>query len=428
MTAESVVIGAGLAGLTAALRLTEHGHHVVIVARGVGATHLAPATVDVLGYVGRERVDSPAASLQPLLERAPDHPYRRVTRERLDAALTWFGTRVAQLGYEGSFAGNLLLPTAIGVAKPSALAPRTMSGGDLRAGGRFVFLGFRGFKDFHPSLIADNLVRANLPIAVAARALELTLPADRLGDLGGRRLAERFDSSHYSDWLVDSLARKIDADERVGVPAVLGLRRAEETWRELESRLERRVFEVPTLPPSIPGMRLYESLTAALRSARVRMVLGVSAVGATVRGGVIDAVRVTNASGTVSYPAQSVVLASGGLASGGLLVDSRGATRETIFDLPLIGVPGTPGVRFAPGYFDDQPLAASGVGVDEQMRPVAGDGSPVYGNLHAAGAIIGGAVPWKEKSGTGISVATGYAAAEAIGAASATPTVAEPVG
>ena len=38
----------------------------------------------------------------------------------------------------------------------------------------------------------------------------------------------------------------------------------------------------------------------------------------------------------------------------------------------------------------------------------------MYANLHAAGAILGGAIPWKEKSGTGISVATGYAAAEAI--------------
>ena len=38
----------------------------------------------------------------------------------------------------------------------------------------------------------------------------------------------------------------------------------------------------------------------------------------------------------------------------------------------------------------------------------------MYANLYAAGAIIGGAVPWREKSGTGISIVTGYAAAEAI--------------
>jgi glycerol-3-phosphate dehydrogenase subunit B len=48
------------------------------------------------------------------------------------------------------------------------------------------------------------------------------------------------------------------------------------------------------------------------------------------------------------------------------------------------------------------------------MRPIDRSGRPVYSNLHAVGAILGGAVPWKEKSGTGISVVTGYAAAEAI--------------
>ncbi|HEV3274049.1 MAG TPA: FAD-binding protein, partial [Candidatus Dormibacteraeota bacterium] len=108
------------------------------------------------------------------------------------------------------------------------------------------------------------------------------------------------------------------------------------------------------------------------------------------------------------------VLASGGFASGGLELDSFGATHETVFDLPLIGVPDTGRVRFAPAYFDAQPLSAAGVGIDDLLRPVDAKGHPVYANLHAAGAILGGAVPWKEKSGTGISVATGYAAAGAI--------------
>src|ERR1700730_9773497 len=109
MTTQSVVIGAGLAGLTAALRLTEHGHQVVVVARGAGATHLAPATVDVLGYVGGERVDSPAASFDQLFARSPDHPYQRVTLAQLEAALSWFSERVATLGYAGGLAENLLL-------------------------------------------------------------------------------------------------------------------------------------------------------------------------------------------------------------------------------------------------------------------------------------------------------------------------------
>jgi glycerol-3-phosphate dehydrogenase subunit B len=49
---DALVIGAGLAGLSAAARLAEGGAKVMLIAKGVGATHLAPATIDVLGYAG----------------------------------------------------------------------------------------------------------------------------------------------------------------------------------------------------------------------------------------------------------------------------------------------------------------------------------------------------------------------------------------
>ena len=38
----------------------------------------------------------------------------------------------------------------------------------------------------------------------------------------------------------------------------------------------------------------------------------------------------------------------------------------------------------------------------------------MHPNVHAAGAVIGGARPWQEKSGDGISLSTGYLAAEVI--------------
>ena len=38
----------------------------------------------------------------------------------------------------------------------------------------------------------------------------------------------------------------------------------------------------------------------------------------------------------------------------------------------------------------------------------------MYENLHAAGATLGGAEPWREKSGEGISLGTGFKVAEEV--------------
>jgi len=38
----------------------------------------------------------------------------------------------------------------------------------------------------------------------------------------------------------------------------------------------------------------------------------------------------------------------------------------------------------------------------------------VWSNLWAAGAIVAGALPWREKSGEGLAIAGGYRAASAI--------------
>ena len=58
-----VVIGAGLAGLTAAVRLAEGGARVLVLAKGVGATHLSPGTIDLIGYASLRR--GPARALAP---------------------------------------------------------------------------------------------------------------------------------------------------------------------------------------------------------------------------------------------------------------------------------------------------------------------------------------------------------------------------
>jgi glycerol-3-phosphate dehydrogenase subunit B len=53
-------------------------------------------------------------------------------------------------------------------------------------------------------------------------------------------------------------------------------------------------------------------------------------------------------------------------------------------------------------------MARAGLTTEGSLRPVDPAGAPVYDNLYAAGAMLAGAEPWREKSGDGISLSTGY--------------------
>jgi glycerol-3-phosphate dehydrogenase subunit B len=416
-----IVVGAGVSGLTAALRLAGRGRSVLVLAKGVGATHLAPPTIDVLGYSdGGEAVESPRRGLAGLVEVTPDHPYARVGMEKVAAALDWWKTALPELRYTGGLGANLLLPTAVGAAKPTALGPATMAGGDLRSGGRIAIVGLRGLRDFHAHYVADNLGHAARARGadVVVRALELRPKLDGERDIGALGFALRFDRPEFRDEIVAQLRTLLAPGERAGLPAVLGLRDGGRVHRELEERLGTTVFEIPLLPPSVPGMRLFEVLKDALRRAGGRLVLGDRVIGAESNGRRLEAVVAETAARRVAYRARSFVLATGGFASGGLELDSAGTVRETVLGLPVAGVPPAGEARFRPGYFDRHPLARAGLEVDERMRPLGPEG-PVYDNVHAAGATVAGAEPWREASGNGVSVATGFAAAEAIVAGAA---------
>jgi glycerol-3-phosphate dehydrogenase subunit B len=193
-------------------------------------------------------------------------------------------------------------------------------------------------------------------------------------------------------------------DQRVAFPAVLGF--DVEAWREMADRLGRPVFEVPTLPPSVPGMRVARVLRDRLRRAGGRVVLNNVVIGAERSGGRVTSLRVRVGLREVTQRADWVVLATGGFASGGLELDSRWKATEVALGLPVAGVPADH--RFTPSYFDDHPMGRAGVVVGRDLR------APGLENVLVVGATLAGAQPWKEKSGDGISLATGYHAAEQI--------------
>jgi glycerol-3-phosphate dehydrogenase subunit B len=376
-----VVVGTGLAGLTAAVRLAEGGARVLVLAQGVGATHLSAGTIDILGYAP-ERVERPAEALRALVDAQPGHPYALVGADAVPAAVEWFKARIAAgplapYAYTGSVEENLLLPTAAGVPRPSAVVPETMAGGDLRRDAAVCIVGFRALKDFYPALAADMLIRAG----VQARSVELELVPEGRADVNPLGFARAFDDPAFRADVTAQLVAQLGVEERAAFPAVLGIADPHGAWTELEHRLGGTVFEIPTLPPSVPGIRVHKSLTETLRRAGGRVILNVVVTGAEHEGGRVSALR-------------------------------------TRVGLPVTGVPEPGAERFRPGYFDDHPMARAGVAVDRELRPVDSGGDRLYENVLVAGATLAGGEPWREKSGDGLSLSSGYRAAELVLSAS----------
>lgn len=408
-TPHVVVIGSGLAGLTAAHRLMAGGARVTLVTKGLGGLQLSQGTIDVLGYAPG-RVERPLESLASL---PAEHPYRTIGAEAVATALGYLTDVVGDDLLAGEAAQNVWLPTAVGAVRPTALAQPSMLGGQCVRGARFVIVGPKQLKDFHPALIAGNLARTDLPDGgrLDARPASFDLPGrDHEVDSSGLTYARALDDPAFRARFAAAVKPLVEPGESVGLPGILGLK-DRNAWRALQDLIGHPIFEIPLPPPSVPGMRLNETLTNGLKAARARFILGSKVVGFAADGDVLRSVTLGEAGRQVVIAADAFVLAAGGFESGALDMDSYGVVTDTIFGLPLVGLD-------APLIHGDywgaaQPVFAAGVAVDSSMRVLDGD-RVVYANLRAAGGVLAGAQRWQELSGDGIAAASAVIAADSI--------------
>ncbi len=410
-----LVIGAGLAGLTAALRAAESGLRVKVIAKGMGALHWSAGTVDVLGYLPGS--EPPVRSPWELLPRLPDrHPYRIVGASALRAALAQFTAWTAAAGLPyggGAVAGeNFMLPSPVGSLRPTYLAPQAQQAGDLSRPAPLAVIGFKGLRDFYPQLLADNLAAQGIPARAAQ--LPFDLLTDR-HDANTVQLAQALDHPARAERLAAALRNVVQPGERVALPAILGLHRHAQTHKLLADRLGAPVCEIPTLPPSVPGIRLTTALRHRLEALGVRVEIGMEGIGFQVEGGEIAWVETATSARPLKHRARAYLLATGGVLGGGFNSDHTGHFWEVVFGLPLT-VAQDRAEWFRPRFFDPagQPVFHGGVAVNDSLQPVDGAGRTVYRNLWAAGGLLAHGDPILERSLEGIAVATGVAAADAI--------------
>lgn len=228
-------------------------------------------------------------------------------------------------------------------------------------------------------------------------------------------LARAFDRAPFRAALAAQLGPLLRPGERVAFPAVLGMNAALEALADLETRLGRAGLRDPDPAAVDPGHPDLQRLRpAAAHRGRQSADRAPRSSDSKTDGLRVTAITSQTAARDRDWACDAVVLATGGVASGGIVVDLHRVAREVVFDLPVVAAAAPPetvnGLSAPAAYFERPAPSLPGLAVDAALRPLDAAGTAAYLNLYAAGALLTGAEPWREKSGEGISLASGWRA------------------
>ena len=213
------------------------------------------------------------------------------------------------------------------------------------------------------------------------------------------------------------LARRVSphaADvQMVGMPAVLGLHHSHAVFTDMQHDLGRPLFEIPTMPPAIPGLRLKHIFQTGLEKDVARFFGQHQVTRAVMAPDRTFRLHIASAHESFTLRAKAVVLSTGRFLGGGLRGD-RARIHETVFSLP-VHQPGTREQWHRRQFFDPRGHAVnrSGLETDTQFRPLDATGRPRYNNLFAAGSILAHQDWIRQKCGSALAVATAYGAVRA---------------
>jgi glycerol-3-phosphate dehydrogenase subunit B len=403
------VVGGGIAGMTAALAAAEEGASVRLASKKQSTLRQATGLTDVLGYVNGDLVVNHFDEIASL---PPEHPYSITGEPALRAGLRRFDAVTGESYRGGHTDRNALVPTHGGTVKPTARYPESVAPGLASDERDMLLVGFEGLVDFDAPSAAAHLGAVGVPFET--RGATIRFPLDFEADAKQTRYAHALDVDEggVRARLADRIADQHGDEPRIGLPAVLGRDEHRDIWNELATALDAAVFEVPTGPPSLPGIRLEALFRRGLRDAGVEVVQN-AVVDFDTDGTQITSVTLDRNSQRIPHAASSFVLATGGLVGTGL-ESNREDVREPVFDCH-VPVPDDRSDWYVRDLYGEQPYARFGVSVDEQLRPQLADGGREFENLRAAGSVLGGFDFAASNSGTGISLATGQLAGRLAG-------------
>lgn len=399
-----LVVGGGLSGLFAACLTSRQNMITTLVMRGRGGLTLSHGAVELFSR------SSPSRSIAKL---DPPHPFALAGFTNLSEGIKAFLEITGDEGlpFEGGRSTNRHILTATGDARRVAYIPSGYLAGDPKILNEPISLGaFSSLRDFQAHYLHTNP-------ASAANHVEKVVELPLLHPFSHRDLYPQDAARMFDDleWTVENARAwkpHLVGARRLGLPAVLGIENHLEALTILEDTLSIPVFEIPTLPPSVPGLRLELALRRHAERNGTRIIEGPTATGRAQRqrdGVQVAGALLDGAGRRFVIDSRSTILATGSFLHGGLRATQDQRVLEPVFNLP-VRVETTRADWIESSIYDPQPYARMGLSVNESMQPLDVHGDPMFENLYAIGGIIGGADRTFEGSRQGIDIATAFCA------------------
>lgn len=391
-----IIIGMGLSGLMAAKTALDLKKSVLIIGKGMGGLTLFSNTIDVLGRIP-ETLNVKNGWFDWIKDH-PEHPYSKIGVEGIEEALSSFVSLFPPpYTFHSLNQRNTLLPTAAGTLRPTYLFPSTLSGGASLKEGHTLIVGFNGFKDFYPGYMAR---------AFKCRHLILSIHEEKPPEVTATFLSRLMEKEGFRERIGSQIKDHLKGESLVGLPALLGLRNPMSAKEHLEAITGVEIFEIPTLPPSTLGIRIFNRFKAHLMERGAHFLLGHKISRVQIKGSVCEGIEVFHPPISRFYTAHHFILATGRFIGGGLEA-TRKRVFEPLFNLPVLGTESPEG-WFRKSFFDDHPIHGFGISVDSSFRPLDFERKPVLENVRVVGTILSGHHALYEGSREGIEISTGY--------------------
>ncbi len=424
MNYDCVIIGGGIAALNCGIACASAGLRTGIISSGMSALHFSSGSIDLYGYhPDRKIVYRPFDHIEALINGDSSHPYAKCGMDTIREALDFFQRETAAGGldlYHNDDSNHFHVST-MGTVKPTYFSQRSVFNEGIRDSfkkrPKIALLNFSGFRDFYPELAAVNLRKSSLFSHLEIITGEITLPvygntARNPHEFRSIDIARIFDSERYVRNIADQIVRAADGAAFAGIPAFIGINNYEKIHRRLCELTGILVYEIPTLPPSILGMRIDDALKSRFAALGGEFTAGDRVTGGEITDGIIDHMHTEN-HGSSRIRAKYYVMATGSFFSGGLVSEFNNI-REPVFNLKLHC-----DMERSRWYSRDflntkgHPFLEYGVVTNESLNPRLENGMTVE-NLFCTGAVLGHYNPVSEGCGGGVALATGYSAAKKI--------------